>query len=68
MGVLDGKLPGWAWNYLNFLLSQLQQFDRGWLQKSMSLAIGAASICLNNTDCSFFDKTIKDITQEVVND
>jgi hypothetical protein len=68
MGMLDGRLPGWALNYLSFLLSQLQQFDREWLQKSMSLAIGAASICLNNTDCGLSDKEFKDITQEVGND
>jgi hypothetical protein len=68
MGMLEGKLPGWTLNYLSFLLSQLQQFDREWLQKSMSLAISAASICLNNTDSSLADKTFKNITQEVVND
>ncbi|MBB1441373.1 hypothetical protein H5202_22665, partial [Shewanella sp. SG41-4] len=56
MGMLDGKLPGWTLNYLCFLLSQLQQFDREWLQKSMALAIGAASICLNNSDYGRKDK------------
>jgi hypothetical protein len=67
MGMLSGRLPGWALNYLSFLLSQLQQFDREWLAKSMSLAIEAASICLNTNDCETTDKALKNIVQEVEN-
>lgn len=68
MGMLEGKLPGWTLNYLSFLLSQLQQFDREWLQKSMALAIGAANICLNNSKISNLDRELKDIPQEVEHD
>jgi hypothetical protein len=68
MGMLEGKLPGWALNYLSFLLSQLQQFDREWLQKSMALAIGAANICLNDLKNYSLDHELKDITQEVEHD
>jgi hypothetical protein len=68
MVMLEGKLPGCTLNYLIFLLSQLQQFDREWLQKSMALAIGAANICLNNSENYNLDNELKNIIQEVEND
>lgn len=67
MGMLSGKLPGWTLNYLSFSLSQLQQFDREWLEESMSLAIGAASICLNKNNGETSDQAFKEIMQEVEN-
>lgn len=43
-------LPTWAFNALSFSLSQLQQFDREWLQDSMSLASGAAYSAFCNSE------------------
>lgn len=46
MGIFNHDLPSWALGSLNFSLTQIQQFDRQWLQKSMALATAAACIHL----------------------
>lgn len=43
-------LPTWAFHALSFSLSQLQQFDREWLQEAMSLATGAAYSAFCNSE------------------
>lgn len=43
-------LPAWAFQALSFSLSQLQQFDREWLQEAMSLATGAAYSAFCNSE------------------
>ncbi|MBU2115363.1 MAG: STY4851/ECs_5259 family protein [Gammaproteobacteria bacterium] len=50
LGVFQRPLPTWATSSLSFALSQLQQFDRGWMQEAMSFAAGAAYSAFCNSE------------------
>lgn len=50
LGVFQHPLPNWGMSSLSFALSQLQQFDRGWMQEVMSLAAGAAYSAFCNSE------------------
>ncbi|GHG74379.1 hypothetical protein GCM10010919_27800 [Alishewanella longhuensis] len=49
LGIFQQPLPTWTLSALSFALSQLQHFDRGWMQEAMSLATSAAYSALSNS-------------------